>query len=119
MIYSKEKTVPRSMYFGRIAVGKTTVARVLSEIKGIKLIDCDKEIWNHYHGNEEKEHGHGGGGCGCGSGNGGGGCGCGSGGSQEVDEAHLTMAKSIADCELSRFDYLQYAQQTDCLCFQQ
>mgnify|MGYP001114774958 CR=1 FL=1 len=51
------------------------------------------------HGNEEKEHGHGGGGCGCGSGNGGGGCGCGSGGSQEVDEAHLTMAKSIADCE--------------------
>ena len=52
------------------------------------------------------DHGHGGG-CGCGSGHGhgqdhehgSGGCGCGSGHSHEIDEAHLMMAKSIADCE--------------------
>jgi hypothetical protein len=64
---------------------------------------------------EEKDHdhGHGGGGCGCGNGHGhshnhdhdhehghgGGGCGCGGHGHEEVDESHLQMAKSIADCE--------------------
>ena len=60
----------------------------------------------HDHGHD---HGHGGGGCGCGNGHGHGhghdhghgegGCGCGSGHQHEIDEAHLTMAKSIADCE--------------------
>lgn len=61
----------------------------------------------HDHHEEEDDHGHGGG-CGCGNGHGhghdhghehgSGGCGCGS-GHDEVDEAHLKMAKSIADCE--------------------
>jgi len=60
---------------------------------------------NHDHGHDHS------GGCGCANGeekqhdhghdhgHGGGGCGCGSGQSQEMDEAHLMMAKSIADCE--------------------
>ena len=54
MTYSKKEIIPRSMFFGRIAVGKTTVARVLSEVRGVKLIDCDKEIWKYYSGDEEK-----------------------------------------------------------------
>ena len=71
---------------------------------------------------ELEDHDHGHGGCGCGNGHGHhhehdhehdhdhdhdhdhghghGGCGCGNGhGHEEVDEAHLAIAKSIADCE--------------------
>ena len=66
---------------------------------------------------EDHGHDHEHGGCGCGNGHGHdhdhdhdhahehghdhghGGCGCGSGHSHEVDEAHLAMAKTIADCE--------------------
>jgi hypothetical protein len=66
----------------------------------------------HGHGHDHgHNHGHDDGGCGCGNGHGhghdhghdhshgGGGCGCGSHGHEEVDEGHLQMAKSIADCE--------------------
>ena len=59
--------------------------------------------------NHEHKHEHSEGGCGCGSGHrhghehdhghGEGGCGCGSGHSHEIDESHLIMAKTVADCE--------------------
>lgn len=44
----------RKMFFGRIGVGKTTVAKKISQDEGVDFVDCDKEIWKHYKGNINK-----------------------------------------------------------------
>jgi dephospho-CoA kinase len=42
--------IKRKMFFGRIGVGKSTVAKKISKDEGRDFIDCDKEVWSHYNG---------------------------------------------------------------------
>jgi len=44
----------RKLFYGRIAVGKSSVARIISKEEGVEFIDCDKEIWKHFSGDEQK-----------------------------------------------------------------
>jgi len=44
----------RKIFFGRIAVGKSTVAKKISISNQMSLIDCDKEIWNYFKGDKDE-----------------------------------------------------------------
>lgn len=44
----------KNLFYGKIAVGKSSVIKNVFNYKNIPFIDFNKDIWNHYGGNEKQ-----------------------------------------------------------------